>query len=58
MYEFTYEQSAMQPPPPAMAEALAALADDPAGTERFFGVFAGTVRLSDVFGARDPALDA
>lgn len=55
MYEFTYEQSSMQPPPPVMAEALAALADDPAETDRFFGVFAGTVPVSDVFGAPEPA---
>jgi len=54
MYEFTYAQSSLEPPPPAMAEALAALADDPAGTERFFGVFAGTVPVADLFAA-EPA---
>jgi flavin-dependent dehydrogenase len=56
MYEFTYQQSSMEPPPPAVAEALAALAGDPAATERFFGVFAGTVPVSEFSGAPDPAL--
>ncbi len=56
MYEFTYEQSSMQPPPPAVAEALGALADDPAATERFFGVFAGTVPVHEFFGTPEPAL--
>ena len=55
MYEFTYAQSSLEPPPPQQLEQLAALADDPAGTERFFGVFAGTVPVQDVFGLPEPA---
>jgi hypothetical protein len=56
MYEFTYAQSSLEPPPPPMLELLAALSDDPAGTDRFFGVFAGTVPVEDFFGA--PAVPA
>jgi 2-polyprenyl-6-methoxyphenol hydroxylase-like FAD-dependent oxidoreductase len=51
MYEFTYEQSSLEPPPPPLEDLLAALVDDPAGTDRFFGVFAGTVPVQDLFGA-------
>jgi 2-polyprenyl-6-methoxyphenol hydroxylase-like FAD-dependent oxidoreductase len=49
MYEFTYEQSSLEPPPPPLQDMLAALRDDPAGTDRFFGVFAGTVPVADLF---------
>jgi flavin-dependent dehydrogenase len=51
MYEFTYAQSSLEPAPPPLQDLLAALADDPAGTDRFFGVFAGTVPVQDFFGA-------
>jgi 2-polyprenyl-6-methoxyphenol hydroxylase-like FAD-dependent oxidoreductase len=51
MYEFTYAQSSLEPPPPPLEQLLGALVDDPAGTERFFGVFAGTVPVEDFFGA-------
>jgi hypothetical protein len=34
---------------------LAALRDDQAGTDRFFGVFAGTVPVSHLLGAPEPA---
>jgi 2-polyprenyl-6-methoxyphenol hydroxylase-like FAD-dependent oxidoreductase len=51
MYEFTYEQSSLEPPPPPLQDLLASLVDDPAGTDRFFGVFAGTVPVADFFGA-------
>jgi hypothetical protein len=50
MYEFTYAQSSLEPPPPEMAAALAALAGDPVATERFFGVFGGTVPASELLG--------
>jgi hypothetical protein len=55
MYEFTYAQSSLEPPPPPMQELLVALTDDPASTDRFFGVFAGTVPVQDFFGAPVPA---
>jgi flavin-dependent dehydrogenase len=51
MYEFTYAQSSLEPPPPPLEALLGALVDDPAGTDRFFGVFAGTVPVADFFGA-------
>jgi 2-polyprenyl-6-methoxyphenol hydroxylase-like FAD-dependent oxidoreductase len=54
MYEFTYAQSSLEPPPPEMAAALAALADDPVATERFFGVFGGTVPASELLGGLAP----
>ena len=55
MYEFTYAQASLEPPPPPLQDLLAALQDDPAGTDRFFGVFAGTVPVADFFGAPLPA---
>jgi flavin-dependent dehydrogenase len=55
MYEFTYAQSSLEPAPPPLQDLLAALADDPAGSDRFFGVFAGTVPIADFFGAPVPA---
>jgi flavin-dependent dehydrogenase len=55
MYEFTYAQSSLEPAPPPLQDLLATLADDPAGTDRFFGVFAGTVPVADFFGAPTPA---
>jgi flavin-dependent dehydrogenase len=51
MYEFTYTQSSLEPAPPPLQDLLGALRDDPMGTERFFGVFAGTVPVEDFFGA-------
>jgi 2-polyprenyl-6-methoxyphenol hydroxylase-like FAD-dependent oxidoreductase len=50
MYEFTYAQSSLEPPPPPMQDLLASLQGDPVGTDRFFGVFAGTVGVQDFFG--------
>jgi flavin-dependent dehydrogenase len=55
MYEFTYAQSSLEPAPPPLQGLLAALADDPAGADRFFGVFAGTVPVADFFGVPAPA---
>jgi 2-polyprenyl-6-methoxyphenol hydroxylase-like FAD-dependent oxidoreductase len=54
MYEFTYAQSSLEPAPPPLQGLLATLVDDPAGTDRFFGVFAGTVPIADFFGAPAP----
>ena len=55
MCEFTYAQSSLEPAPPPLQDLLAALADDPEGSDRFFGVFAGTVPVADFFGAPVPA---
>ena len=55
MYEFTFAQASLEPAPPPLQDMLAALRDDQAGTDRFFGVFAGTVPVSDLFGAPEPA---
>jgi flavin-dependent dehydrogenase len=49
MYEFTCARAGLEPPAPDMQALLAALRDDPAGTERFFGVFAGVVPVQDFF---------
>jgi flavin-dependent dehydrogenase len=54
MYEFTYAQSSLERPPPALTEELTALAADPVATERFFGVFAGTVPVQEFFGSPEP----
>lgn len=51
MYEFTYATSALEPPTPQEAELFEAMRDDPALTERFLGVFAGTVPVQDFFAA-------
>jgi hypothetical protein len=55
MYEFTFAQASLEPAPPPLQDLLAALVDDQAGTDRFFGVFAGTVPVADFFGAPLPA---
>jgi hypothetical protein len=41
----------MEPLTPERAATFAALAADRAATERFFGVFAGTVAVTGCFGA-------
>ena len=48
-YEFTCEAARMEPSP-EMGAFLASLQGDPAGIERFFGVFAGTVPPHELFG--------
>ncbi|MCV2487759.1 NAD(P)/FAD-dependent oxidoreductase [Geodermatophilus sp. YIM 151500] len=58
MYEFTYAQSSLEPPPPEMRELLASLAGDPDAASGFFGVFAGTVPVQALFGAPEPASSA
>jgi hypothetical protein len=57
MYEFTCARAGLQPAPPqTQTQALlGALRDDPTATERFFGVFAGTVPVEDFFPAAAPA---
>ena len=49
MYEFTAQFAALDPPPPEMQALFAALADNPAQTSRFFGVFAGSVPVGEFF---------
>ena len=51
MYAFTCEMARMEPPTPEQVAMFAALAADRAATERFFGVFAGSVAVTDFFGA-------
>jgi 2-polyprenyl-6-methoxyphenol hydroxylase-like FAD-dependent oxidoreductase len=51
MYEFTYAQAGLEPPPPEMAQLFVAMQHDPELTERFLGVFAGSVAVPDFFGA-------
>jgi flavin-dependent dehydrogenase len=55
MYEFTYATSALEPPTAQQIQLFDAMRSDPALTGRFFGVFAGTVPVSDVFGAQQSA---
>jgi 2-polyprenyl-6-methoxyphenol hydroxylase-like FAD-dependent oxidoreductase len=50
MYEFTEQFAALQPPPPEMRSLFAALANNADQTNRFFGVFAGSVPVGDFFG--------
>jgi hypothetical protein len=50
MYEFTCARAGLEPAPPQMQALLGALRDDPAATQRFFGVFAGTVPVHEFFG--------
>jgi flavin-dependent dehydrogenase len=55
MYEFTYATSALEPPTPQEAELFEAMRDDPALTERFLGLFAGTVAPQDFFASLEAA---
>lgn len=49
LYEFTYQLAALQPPAPEMQQLFAALRHNQAQTDRFFGLIAGTVSLSEFF---------
>jgi flavin-dependent dehydrogenase len=49
-YEFAFQTALMQPPTAEQAALFASLADDPAGTERFFGLFSGSTSVGDFFG--------
>jgi flavin-dependent dehydrogenase len=55
-YEFTCQTARMEPPAPEQAALLASLRDDPAATERFFGVFSGSVAPHEFFDS--PSLSA
>jgi 2-polyprenyl-6-methoxyphenol hydroxylase-like FAD-dependent oxidoreductase len=57
MYEFTWQRAALAPPDPQMQQLLLALRDDPVRTERFFGLFTGSVSVADFSAApaRQPA---
>jgi 2-polyprenyl-6-methoxyphenol hydroxylase-like FAD-dependent oxidoreductase len=50
MYEFTYEQAGLEPPPTEAEAMFAAMRDDPDLASRFLGVFAGSVAVQDFFG--------
>jgi 2-polyprenyl-6-methoxyphenol hydroxylase-like FAD-dependent oxidoreductase len=56
MYEFTSQLASFEPPSPQLRELFGALAGDQARTDRFFGVFAGTVPVQEFFGS--PAREA
>jgi 2-polyprenyl-6-methoxyphenol hydroxylase-like FAD-dependent oxidoreductase len=49
MFEFTCQLAALAPPTPEEQQLFAALRDNPAQTDRFFGVIAGTVPVPDFF---------
>jgi flavin-dependent dehydrogenase len=49
LYGFTCQLASFQPPPPEMQQLFAALANNQAETDRFFGAIAGTVSLPSFF---------
>lgn len=49
LYDFTCQLAALQPPPPEMQGLFAALRGDQEGTDRFFGILAGTTPLPEFF---------
>jgi hypothetical protein len=49
MFEFTCPLAPFDPPPPAMQQLFAALRDHPDQVDRFWGVFAGTVSVEELF---------
>jgi flavin-dependent dehydrogenase len=49
IYEFTSQMATMAPPPPELAQLLAAVAGDREASDRFAGVIAGTVSPADFF---------
>jgi hypothetical protein len=49
MYEPTCELASLEPPPPHMQQLLGALRTSQDGTNRFFGVIAGTVPVQEFF---------
>ena len=50
MYEFTYEQAGLEPPPTEAQALFEAMRDDADLVSRFLGVFAGSVPVPDFFG--------
>ena len=55
LYELTYEFAALAPPSPEQQALFMSLRDDPERTSRFLGTVAGTVPISEFFGAPVPA---
>ena len=49
MYEFTAQFAALDPPPPEMRALFAALQNNREQTDRFFGIFAGSVTVGEFF---------
>jgi 2-polyprenyl-6-methoxyphenol hydroxylase-like FAD-dependent oxidoreductase len=49
LYDFTYQLAGLAPPPPEMQQLFAALRDNQAQTNRFFGLIAGTVSFPEFF---------
>ena len=49
LYEFTCQLATLEPPPPQMQQLLSALAGNQEQTDRFFGLFAQTVSVSEFF---------
>jgi len=50
-YEFTDARSGLEPPTPQMQDLTGAMRNDQALTERFLGVFAGTVPVQNFLAA-------
>jgi 2-polyprenyl-6-methoxyphenol hydroxylase-like FAD-dependent oxidoreductase len=48
-YDFTYHQGTMQPPDPSVLPVFAAVAQSPAATSQFFGLFAQTTHPAAFF---------
>jgi 2-polyprenyl-6-methoxyphenol hydroxylase-like FAD-dependent oxidoreductase len=49
MYEFTSQMAALEPPPPELAQLLAAVAANPQASNAFAGVLAGTISPVEFF---------
>jgi flavin-dependent dehydrogenase len=49
MYQFTCELASLQPPPPEKAAMLAAVAQDPAASDRFVSLIAGSLSFAEFF---------
>ena len=49
MYELTFQRAALDPPTPQMSRLLAALHGNQADTDRFIGVIAGTIPITEFF---------
>ena len=49
LYEFTCQLATLAPPPPEMQQLLAALNGNQEQTDRFFGIFAQTVSITEFF---------
>lgn len=54
MYEFTCAMASFAPPPPELQALVSSLIDDQYRTERFLGLFAGTVPMTEFFPDADP----